>query len=220
MSASGVLRKLAGLWERAAIYLPLVLMGLLALGTYWLARNTPVFTTPSAVRPENYEIDYFMRSATVRNFDEAGRLKSEIFGVEARHFPATEMLEIDQVRARSVGPQGHVTVLSADRGLSNDKGSEVRLMGSAVVVREPVRMPDGILSPRLEFRGEFLHVFVNEDRVQSHLPVTLIRGNDQFTSDAFSYNNLDQVADLKGRVKGILMPRAAVSASPLPKLPG
>ncbi|MES3011948.1 MAG: hypothetical protein V4738_14260, partial [Pseudomonadota bacterium] len=28
-------------WERTAIYIPVLLMGLLALGTYWLVRNTP-----------------------------------------------------------------------------------------------------------------------------------------------------------------------------------
>jgi lipopolysaccharide export system protein LptC len=29
------------LWDGMAIYMPLLLMGALALGTYWLVRNTP-----------------------------------------------------------------------------------------------------------------------------------------------------------------------------------
>ena len=33
-------------WDRLAIYLPVMLMGVLALGTYWLARNTPTFSMP------------------------------------------------------------------------------------------------------------------------------------------------------------------------------
>ena len=51
-SATGMLRTLrvlricgqsfAGLWERLSLYLPLVMMGLLAVGTYWLVRNMPV----------------------------------------------------------------------------------------------------------------------------------------------------------------------------------
>ncbi|MHB1250011.1 MAG: LPS export ABC transporter periplasmic protein LptC, partial [Polaromonas sp.] len=64
-------------------------------------------------------------------------------------------------------------------------------------------------TPRMEFRGEFLQVFLNEERVKSHKPVLLIRGADQFTGDTFAYDNLDQVADLKGRVRGVLMPGAA-----------
>jgi lipopolysaccharide export system protein LptC len=58
-----------------------------------------------------------------------------------------------------------------------------------------------------------LHAFLNEERVTSHKPVVLTRGNDQFTGDSFAYDNLDQVANLKGRVRGVLMPKSAAGAS-------
>ena len=45
----------------------------------------------------------------------------------------------------------------------------------------------------MEFRGEFLHAFVNTERVRSHQPVVLIRGNDRFTADSLDYDNLDRV---------------------------
>ena len=196
--------------------LPLVMMGLLAMGTYWLVRNTPGALVPEATRPASHEVDYFMRRATVKTFDEVGRLKTEMFGTEARHFADTETLEIDQARMRSIGPDGRLTTASAKRALSNDAGTEVQLMGDAMVVREPMQRADGVWLPRLEFRGEFLHVFTDDERVKSHLPVVLTRGQDQFTGDTFAYNNLDQVADLQGRVKGLLMPRAQPGA-PLPK---
>jgi lipopolysaccharide export system protein LptC len=205
----------AGLWERLSLYLPLVLMGLLAVGTYWLVRNTPAAYEAEAARPVNHEVDYFMRRATVKTFDESGRLKTEIFGTEARHFQDTETLEIDQARMRSTSPEGRLTTATANRALSNDAGSEVQLIGNAVVVREPMQNPDGSWMPRLEFTGEFLHVFMNEDRVKSHLPVVLKRGSDEFSGDTFDYDNLDQVADLKGRVKGLLVPRASAGSAPV-----
>ncbi len=205
----------AGLWERLSLYLPLVMMGLLAVGTYWLVRNTPAAYEAEAARPVNHEVDYFMRRATVKMFDDDGRLKTEIFGTEARHFQDTETLEIDQARMRSIGPEGRLTTATANRALSNDAGSEVQLIGNAVVVREAVQNSDGSWLPRLEFTGEFLHVFMNEDRVKSHLPVVLSRGSDEFTGDTFAYDNLGQVADLKGRVKGRLVPRAAVGSAPI-----
>lgn len=203
-----------GLWERLSLYLPLAMMGLLAVGTYWLVRNTPAAYEAEAARPVNHEIDYFMRRATVKTFDDSGRLKTEIFGTEARHFQDTETLEIDQARMRSIGPDGRLTTATANRALSNDAASEVQLMGNAVVVREPMQTPDGNWLPRLEFTGEFLHVFMNEDRVRSHLPVVLKRGSDVFSGDTFAYDNLDQVADLKGRVKGLLVPRASAGSTP------
>ena len=189
-------------------------MGLLAVGTYWLVRNTPAAYEAEAARPVSHEIDYFMRRATVKTFADDGRLKTEIFGTEARHFVDTETLEIDQAHMRSTGLDARLTTATANRALSNDAGSEVQLIGNAVVVREPMQNPDGSWLPRLEFTGEFLHVFMNEDRVKSHLPVVLKRGSDVFSGDTFAYDNLDQVADLKGRVKGLLVPRASAGSAP------
>jgi len=203
----------SGIWERLSLYLPLAMMGLLAVGTYWLVRNTPAAYEAEAVRPVTHEVDYFMRRATVKTFDDTGRLKTEIFGTEARHFQDTETLEIDQARMRSTSTEGRLTTATANRALSNDAGSEVQLIGNAVVVREPMQNSDGRWLPRLEFKGEFLHVFMNEDRVKSHLPVVLKRGPDQFSGDAFAYDNLDQVVDLKGRVKGLLVPRAMAGST-------
>lgn len=210
----GVLR----VWDSMAIYMPLLMMGALALGTYWLVRNTPIFSSPETARETSHEIDYFMRKFTVKTFDEKGQLKSEIYGIEARHFPDTDILEIDQARIRSISPDGRVTTATANRAYSNGDGSEVQLTGNARVVRDASTDAQGKETPRMEFRGEFLHAFLNDERVKSHKPVLLIRGTDQFVGDTFAYDNLDQVADLKGRVHGILVPRSAASAAGLPTL--
>ena len=206
-------RQLVGAWDRTAIYMPLLMMGLLALGTYWLARNTPGIGTPETAREVRHEIDYFMKKFSVRTFDETGRLKSEIFGDEGRHFPDTDILEIDQARVRSLRPDGSITVATGNRAYTNGDASEVQLSGDARVVRDAWRDPSGKEFPRLEFRGEFLHAFLNEERVTSHKPVVLTRGLDQFTGDTFDYDNLGQVANLKGRVRGVLVPRAAPAAA-------
>lgn len=211
-------RRFLSLWDRTAMYMPLVMMGALALGTYWLVRNTPTFSAPEELRQAGHEVDYFMLNFTIKNFDESGKLKSEIAGTEARHFADTDILEIDQARIHSININRQLTTATANRAYSNSDGSEVQLTGNARVVREASRNPQGKETPRLEFRGEFLHAFLNEERVQSHLPVLLIRGADQFTGNVFTYNNLDQVAVLTGRVRGILMPNTANrSAAPVSK---
>jgi lipopolysaccharide export system protein LptC len=197
-------------WDRLAIYLPVILMGVLAAGTYWLARNTPTLLGgPDAERPVSHDPDYFMRNFSVKTFDTTGRLKSEVFGTEARHYPDTDTLEIDMPRIRSYAQDGALTVATAQRALSNADGSEVQLMGDAVVTRET---PPGTNAPRLEYRGEFLHAFMDTERVRSHKPVTLIRGTDVFTADSMEYDNLDAVMVLRGRVRGVLQPTAPASA--------
>ena len=201
-------RRVLRAWDRVSIYLPALLMAALALGTYWLVRNTPVFTVQEAPKIAKGEVDYFMRKFTVQSFGETGQLKSEIYGVEGRHYADSDILEIDQPRLSSISDSGQRVISTGNRALSNSDGSEVQLIGNARVVREASSGKDGKLMPRLEFNGEFLHAFVNEERVNSHLPVVLIRGADRFTGDTFTYDNMTGVAVLKGRVKGQLMPGA------------
>jgi lipopolysaccharide export system protein LptC len=193
-------------WDRASIYLPVILMALMALGTYWLARNTPSFITPGVSRPLAHEPDYFMRGFSVKNFDPAGRLKSEIHGQEARHFPDTDTMEIDLPRIRSFNEAGVLTVATAKKAISNGDGSEVQLLGDAVVTREVVEGAKAA-SPKMEIRGEFLHVFVQAEKVKSHKPVQLKRGDDEFHADQLDYSNLDRVLELTGRVRGVIGPR-------------
>jgi lipopolysaccharide export system protein LptC len=195
-----------GAWDQVSIYLPIILMGLLALGTYWLARNTPIFSLPDTPRPARHEPDYYMRNFSVKTFDATGRLKSEVFGSEARHYPDTDTLEIDQPRIRSFNASGELTVATAVKALTNADGSEVQLIGDAVVTREPTKAADGSATPKLEFRGEFLHAFLNTERVKSHKPVVLIRGADRFTADSLDFDNASRVLDLQGRVRGTLSP--------------
>lgn len=193
-------------WDRITLYLPVILMGLLALGTYWLARSTPTFAPPAAERAPSHEPDYFLRGFSVKSFGDDGRLKSEVRGAEARHYPDTDTVEIDQPRIRSYNPSGSLTVATAKRAISNGDGSQVQLVGDAVVTREP-GTATGKPQPRLEIRGEFLHAFLDEERVTSNKPVRISRGGDVFTADNLAYDNLDRVLELRGRVRGVLQPR-------------
>jgi len=45
--------------------------------------------------------------------------------------------------------------------------------------------------------------------LQSHKPVTLTRGPDHFSADSMSFDNIERVMVLSGRVRGQLVPRAS-----------
>jgi lipopolysaccharide export system protein LptC len=194
--------------DRLAVYLPLLLMGLMAMSTYWLVRNTPSVGEAEQDAPLRHEPDYFMRDFSVKVFAEDGRLKSEMVGTEGRHYPDTETLEVDQPRIRVLGAQGHVTTAVATRGLINADGSQAQLFGKAVVVREASTNAQGVVIPRSELHSDFLHFFADTEQVRSHLPVLLLRGaGDRFTSqEGINYDNLDRVMQLTGRVRGTLLP--------------
>ena len=81
------------------------------------------------------------------------------------------------------------------------------MLGDAVLVREAARDKSGQVLPRMEFRGEFLHAMLNTERIRSHKPVTLTRGADSFSADSLSYDNLERMAVLTGRVRATVAPR-------------
>jgi lipopolysaccharide export system protein LptC len=195
-------------WERMSVYLPVILMGLIALGTYWLARNTPTAGPAQTQVQPTHEPDSFMRRFSVKSFDPSGRLKNEIFGVEARHYPDTDTVEIDQPRMRSIGQDGDITVATAKLAVSNADGSEVQLIGNAVVTRDAAPEGGAKAKPRLEIHSEYLHVYVNAERVTSNKPVRITRGSDQLSGDSMTFNNITDVLEMSGHVHGTVMPHA------------
>ena len=207
------MRLLLTIWDRLSIYLPIAVMGLMALGTYWLVENSPRPDAPVVQRPVRHEPDYFMKDFSVTTFVESGRLKSEVFGVAARHFPDTDMLEIDRIRIRSFDEQGRLTTATANRALTNSDASVVELFGNALLVREAQPDKSGNLVPRIEFRGEYLHANPDTERVKSDKPVQLRRGNDVFVGDTMDYDNLNQVMLMQGRVKGVINPKQATGSA-------
>jgi lipopolysaccharide export system protein LptC len=170
-------------------------MAFLALGTWWLVKNTPQAEVERTAAPPRHEPDYLMSKFVVRRFAPDGAMRAQIEGDVMRHYPDTDTLEIDNPRIRAVGADGRITLANARMALANGDGSEVQLQGGARVVREGRPGEDPV-----QFRGEFLHAFLNTEQVRSHLPVTVTRGGMEVHGEALDYNHLDRVVQLKGRV--------------------
>lgn len=209
-----MIRFLLLVWDRLSIYLPIAVMGLMALGTYWLVQNSPKPIVTAQERPVRSDPDYYMKDFSVTTFGLGGRLKSEVFGTAARHYPDSDTLEIDRVRIRSFDDQGRLTTATADRALTNSDATVVELFGNALLIRAAQPDHTGAVQPRVEFRGEYLHANTETERVKSDQPVELRRGGDVFVGDTMDYDNQAQVMLMKGRVKGLIAPGKPSQAKP------
>jgi lipopolysaccharide export system protein LptC len=192
-----------GLRVRQALgsYLPLLLMLFLALSTWWLVKNAPRPEEPRGPVVLRHVPDYTMQKFAVQRFARDGRQRALIEGEQLRHFPDTDTVEIDEVRLRAVGADGRVTTATARRALSNADGSEVQLLGNAHVVSER----EG--EPPIEFESEFLHAFVDTERVKTHLPVTVRQVGTELRAQGMEYDNLSRNVRLSGRVQARLQPQ-------------
>jgi len=121
--------------DALSAYLPLLLMALLALATWWLVKNSPQAPALTTERPVSQDPDYTMTTFSMDRFDATGRLKARIEGDVLRHYPATDRIEIDDVQIRAFAADGRVTLASAARAIGNGDGSEVQLLGGAEVTR-------------------------------------------------------------------------------------
>ena len=186
--------------EAASAYLPLLLMALLALGTWWLVQEHAAAPTAAGPQPPlRHEPDYTMREFTVQRFARRRALARADRGRRGcATYPDTDTLEIDQPRIRARSPPTAASP-SRRRGRrsANGDGSEVQLLGDAQVVREAPATG----SPAIEFRGEFLHVFLHTERVRSHLPVDADAGRHRVRAPTrWTTTTSTRVAQLKGGV--------------------
>jgi lipopolysaccharide export system protein LptC len=199
-------------WDRITIYLPMLLMLLLALGTYWLMRSAPLFATPRAQKEVRRDPDYEMKRFSVKTFDQEGRLKSEVYGDQAWHYPHNDVLEISGVQIRSYNiERGYYTLATALRAITTSQAKEVELIGKAHVLRPAVVDKQGQPLPRVSFRSEYLHAFLDEERVLSNKPVELMHGESRIEAQSLNYSKYDQVIELRGRVRGTLLPRGTAT---------
>ena len=191
------------LLDLASAYLPLVMMAVLAGGTWWLVRNAPSFDARPVAAPPVHEADYVMTTFVVQRFGADGSLRTQIEGDQLRHFPDDDTLEIDTARIRAVGADGTVTLATARRALANGDGSEVQLLGDARVLRPATAKEEAV-----EFRSEFLHAFRNIEQVRSNRPVVVTQGGNVVRADGMNYDNLSRVVELKGRTTATFLPPA------------
>jgi lipopolysaccharide export system protein LptC len=192
--------------DLVSAYLPLLLMGLLALGTWWLVENSPMPLGEATPRPLRHEPDYTMTQFSVQRFAADGRLRVQIEGQALRHYPDTDTIEIDLPRIRAYAPDGRETVATARLAISNGDGSEVQLQGDA-----QVRRAADAREPAIEFRSEFLHAFFDTEVLRSHRPVVVRRGAAELRADRLEYRQLEQRVELGGRIHASFPPAAGAA---------
>lgn len=202
----------AWLWRLQSLlssYLPLLLMALLATGTWWLVKNTPLLDGPMEPVPPRHVPDYRMEGFELQRFDAQGQQRFRIEGSEMRHYPDTDTIEIDQVRLRALGRDGSLTLATARRAVGNGDGSELQLQGDVSVERYEV-LPGGELSasPRLRMDGDFLHAFLDRELLRSHLPMRLRYAGGDIQARSFEYDHLNGRLSFGGRSHARLDPRS------------
>ncbi len=201
-------------WDLLSAWLPLLLMGALALGTWWLVRHAPPPLESRVERAPREEPDYVMQRITLQRYTADGRLRLQIEGRELRHLPLSDRIEIDDPTVRAYAPDGREMVGTARQLVSDARGADVLLRGGARVVGTTAQ---GLPA---EIEGEALRVHPREDRVSSDLAVRMRIGSDTVEAAGVDYNQRSGQVEFSGPMRAELAPRAPVAKKPpKPKSP-
>jgi len=188
--------------ETLVAFVPMVILAMLLWGSVWLVRNAPKAPLSAVSAETSHEPDYYANNFTLKTYSLQGELKSFLQGVASVHFPDTLTNLIEQPVVYSVSRSGRLTTAVAKRSLSNEDGSEIQLMGQAVVHKQGV----GTQEPALTLRSEFIHLFANTDSLVTYAPVKIERGDNRFQANHLNADNLNQRFLLQGQVKVLLVP--------------
>ena len=189
------------LLDKLSVYLPLIVMALLALGSWWLVRSVPGLLQPDAKPVVRQDPDYSLSRFSVKSFNASGRMTREVGGEKAQHFPANKTLVISQIRVTAESDNGARMDARATQGRVTDDGKTITLTGQA----NAIRYANGN-SPKIELQGERFVALPDEDRLLSSAPVRIVRGHDVFTSASMDFNGKTGTYVLDGRVRGTLLP--------------
>lgn len=189
--------------ETLTTLLPLLAMALLALASWWLVKNSPRAAPAAETKPVSTEPDYTMNRFALERFDPTGRLALRIEGVQLRHYPDTDRVEVDEALIHAYAADGRVTEARARRAIGNGDGSEMQLWGGAEVISaEPDALP-------ISMRSEFLHAFLVTERVRTHLPVVVEQGSTELHAAGLEYDHAQRRLELQGPMRAQLPARAA-----------
>lgn len=190
----------AGL-DRLALYLPLLAMGLLALGSWSLVRSVPTLLIPPAQVAPRSDPDYVLGRFAAQVFDAQGQPVRQLAGERARHYPQGDELHVEQVRIEARSASGAQVLAQALLAVAPGHGDRIDLSGQVQVVR----LADA-RAARVDFKGEQLQVLLDEERLVSSQPVEIARAGERYAADRMAFDVRNGHYELQGHVRLTLSP--------------
>jgi lipopolysaccharide export system protein LptC len=188
------------LWDALMSWLPLILMGCLALGSWWLVKNAPQPAGTGPMAAPRTAADYTMSGLTLQRFGTDGQLKLQIEGAVLRHLPQAQQVEIDDARILALAPGGRVTRARATQVVATDDGTLVELKGQA-----EVRSVTASGQPA-QMSSESFKFFPAEQRLSGDQPVELQVGAHRLTAGGIEADQRTDIVTLQPPLKGVFPP--------------
>lgn len=191
-----------GIMTQVLKFLPMLLMAILTLGTYWLVQmNEPSLDTEKQKR---HVPDYIMDGVVVTTLGPEGNTKFRVVGQKLVRYEDDASLEIDFPIARRFHEAKPPITVKSDKGFMDGDMTTLDMVGNASLTR-PAQAATATQtgSARLLMSSSKFTVLMNEDIVKTNRPVNLEQGLSIMTSqEGAVFDNVNQKLTMIGQVKG------------------
>ena len=184
--------------------MPLILMGVLTLVTFWLVqKNTP--PEKSAVeRVRLHEPDYTITNGALSALNELGVTKYRILGNKVIHYDDDASIDILTPRMRLFQADKPPVTVKSDTGHLDGDLTILDLIDNASIFR-PAQAATASQAATLRMLASstYFKVLINDDIIETNRPITLEQGLSTIHSnEGGKFNNVEQSMMLLGQVKG------------------
>ncbi len=191
-----------GIIAQVLKFLPMFLMAILTLGTYWMVQmNEPNLDTEKQKR---HVPDYIMDGIVVTTLGPEGNTKFRVVGQKLTHYEDDASSEIDWPIARRFHETKPPITVKSDKGYLDGDMTILDLVGNASLTRpaQPATANQAG-SARLFMSSSKFTVLMNDDIVKTNRPVNLEQGLSIMTSqEGAVFDNVHQKLTMIGQVKG------------------
>lgn len=187
---------MSALGPRQPYWLPLVVAGILALMTYWLAHLSRL---PLRFDMAGFEHvpDYVVENFQATTFNTAGRPDYRLAAARMAHYMDDGTTRLEQPRFSREGETRTTLQASAERGQISSDGDNVHLLGQVRLEKLGERQPPLILET------EYLHIVPEADIIRTDKPVTIRQGAAVISAGAMELDGGKRTLLLSHGVKGI-----------------
>jgi lipopolysaccharide export system protein LptC len=184
--------------------MPLILMGTLTLGTFWLVQKVTPPEKSSLERVRLHEPDYTITNGALTALNEMGNTKYRILGNKVIHYDDDASIDILSPRIRLFQLDKAPVTVKSDTGHLDGDLTILDLIDNASIFR-PAQAATSSQAATLRMLASstYFKVIINDDIIETNRPITLEQGISIMQStEGGKFNNIEQSMTLLGQVKG------------------
>lgn len=181
--------------------LPLAILLLLAMLTFWLDRTVELHGSRVA-GPVAHEPDYTVDHFVIVRLSESGDPHYRLSAARMVHFPDDDSSHLQAPILVQTQPGKPETRVSAKRGIVSSDGKEIGLYESVELFKAGEKSPHG-LPADIRVRTEYLRVVPDMDTADTPLRVVIEQGRTVLTGTGMAFDNRYRRIELQSAVTGV-----------------